>query len=501
MKRVRVIWRGLLAAARVRPVLAALLAAALLGGCAGERPVFLPPEPPPRLPAQANGAGHAIDAAAQREHLRLMSAFGGEYRAPAAKRSIEQIIAKLAASSGKADSQYEVTLLNSPVVNAFALPNGRLYLTRGLLALANDKSEMAAVIAHEIAHVQARHAVERAELQQRSELVQRVVSQVLEDPVAGALLQARSRISIASFSRQQELEADLIAVRAIAAAGYDPYGASRFLASLGRTTSHRSMLIGERPGQNGLDILSTHPSTTERVQLTLASARQISAPGLGVRDRDGWLAALDGVTFGDEPKDGIVRGRRYVNPALGLSFMAPEGLTLESTADAVLGVGGNGSRAMRFDSVQLDGNQTLESYVGAGWIEGVTPGPVERLSLNGLPAALTSGKGTDWTFRLAAIQSNQRTYRFIFAAREPEGDLDRQFRAVITSFRQLSPDEASAVRPLRLRIVTAGASDTLTSLAGQMAIEDRPLEQFVILNGLERNAGPVPGQRYKIITE
>ncbi|MCX7322978.1 MAG: M48 family metalloprotease [Hyphomicrobiales bacterium] len=184
MGRVTHIWRGLTIAARARAMLAALLAAVVVAGCAGERPVFLPPELPPRPSGLAAGTGNAIDAAAQREHLRLMSAFGGEYRAPAAKRTIEEIIAKLAASSGKADSQYEVTLLNSPVVNAFALPNGRLYLTRGLLALANDKSEMAAVVAHELAHVQARHAVERAELQQRSDLVQRVVSQVLEDPVA-----------------------------------------------------------------------------------------------------------------------------------------------------------------------------------------------------------------------------------------------------------------------------------------------------------------------------
>ena len=152
----------------------------LLAACAGERPVFFPPEPQ-RRPADLARPANALDAAAQREHLRLMSAFGGEYSAPAAKRAIDQIVAKLATVSGQANAAYQVTLLNSPVVNAFALPSGRLYLTRGLLALANDKAEIASVVAHEIAHVQARHAVERAELQQRSELVQRVVAQVLEN--------------------------------------------------------------------------------------------------------------------------------------------------------------------------------------------------------------------------------------------------------------------------------------------------------------------------------
>ena len=471
----------------------ALLLTLLLAGCAGDRPVFLPPEPP-RRPAQL------ADSAAQREHQRLLATFGGEYRAPAVRRIVDETVARLASATGSG-SLYEVTLLNSPVVNAFALPTGRLYLTRGLLALANDRAELAAVVAHEIAHVQARHAVERAELQQRSELVSRVVAQVLEDPAAGALVQARSKVTIASFSRQQELEADLIAVRAIAAAGFDPYGASRFLASLGRTTNHRAMLMGERPGSRGLDILSSHPSTNERIQLTLASARQIAAPGLGLRDRDGWLAALEGLSFGDDPKDGAVRGRRYINPGLGLSFTAPEGLTLESTPDAVLGVGGNGSRAMRFDSVQIDNNQSLESYVGAGWIEGVTPGPVERTTVNGLPAALTSGRGTDWTFRLAAIQSDQRTYRFIFAAKGADSDIDRSFRAAVASFRKLTPGEMAGIRPLRLRTVVASSADTAASLAARMASDDKALDQFLILNGLDRNTALMPGQRYKLIVE
>jgi predicted Zn-dependent protease len=472
----------------------------VLAACAGDRPIFLPPEPP-RRPSALNPSNNPLSQSAQREHQRLLGAFGGEYRAPALKSAVDAVVAKLASATGQSGYNYEVTLLNSPVVNAFALPNGRVYLTRGLLALANDRAEVAAVVAHEIGHVLARHAVERAELQQRSELVQRVVSQVLNDPTAGAAVQAQSRVTIAGFSRQQELEADLIAVKAIAAAGFDPYGASRFLASLQRTTGQRAMLTGERVGGRGMDILSSHPSTAERINLTLASARQIAAPGIGMRDRDSWLAALDGVSFGDDPSDGAVRGRRYVNPSLGLSFTAPEGLTLESTRDAVLGVGGNGARAMRFDSVQLEPNQTLEAYVGAGWIDGVTPGPVEQITVNGMAAALTSGRGSDWTFRLAAVQSEQRTFRFIFASKGADTELDRGFRAAVSSFRRLSAAEIAGIRPLRLRVVTAEAGDTAAAMAARMASEDRPLEQFLILNGLDRGASLTPGQRYKIITE
>lgn len=477
-----------------------LALAILAAGCSGDRPVFLPPEPPTR-PQNLPSTPNALEQAAAREHQRLLSAFGGEYRAPAVSRAIEDVVAKLERAAGRPASGYAVTLLNSPVVNAFALPNGRLYVTRGLIALANDRSEIASVIAHEIAHVTARHAVERAELQQRSELVGRVVSQVLGDQQAGQQVQVQSRVTIASFSRQQELEADQIAVRAVAAAGFDPYGAARFLTSLQRTTSQRAMLTGER-GLRGLDILSTHPSTAERIQLALAAARQIAAPGIGASEREEWLQTLDGLSFGEDPSGGTVRGRRYVNPGLGLSFTAPEGLTLESTRDAVLGVGGNGARAMRFDSVQLDPNQSLEAYVASGWIEGVRAGPVERMDVNGMAAALMAGQGSDWSFRLAAIQSEQRTYRFIFASRgAADAELDRSFRAAVSSFRRLSPAEARAIRALKVKVVTAGAGDTVESLARGMASEDRAIEQFLILNGLERASPLTPGRRYKLIVE
>src|SRR5918994_7698344 len=149
-------------------------------------------------------------------------------------RLLGDITGKLVAATDRPDESYRVTILNSPVVNAFALPSGRLYVTRGLLALANDSAEAAAVLAHEIAHVTVRHASARSELEARSALVSRVVADVLDDPVAGAMVKDQSRFTMASFSRGQELEADQIGVRSLAKAGYDPYGASRFLAALGR---------------------------------------------------------------------------------------------------------------------------------------------------------------------------------------------------------------------------------------------------------------------------
>ena len=178
------------------------------------------------MPASAELAPRVrpIQRASDREHLRLLEAFGGEYRAPVARAALDDIVQKLATASDGQIGSYEITILNSPVVNAFALPTGRLYVTRGLLALANDSSEIASVLAHEIAHVTAQHAVERAEREAESVLVSQVVSQVLNDPVAGAAVQAGSKLSLAKFSRQQELAADQISVQNIARAGFASAG-------------------------------------------------------------------------------------------------------------------------------------------------------------------------------------------------------------------------------------------------------------------------------------
>lgn len=470
----------------------------LLVGCLGDQSALLPAsstsenEIAPRI--------STVQRASDQEHQRLLAAFGGEYRAPRARAALDEVVQRLAKAGEGQIGHYEITILNSPVVNAFALPNGRLYVTRGLLALANDTSEIASVLAHEIAHVTAQHAVERAEKEAESALVSRVVSQVLKDPTRGAAVSAGSKLSLAKFSRQQELTADQISVRNIARAGYDPYGAGRFLATLGRNTAFRSSGQNQNPDDKRLDILSSHPQTPERIAAVTAAARQIGAPGIGERDANRWLGAIEGLAYGDDPRDGVVRGRRYLNSALRIAFSAPEGFTLESAQDMVIGVSANGAQALRFDSVTLKSGQTLESYVAAGWIEGVETTGIEKTEIGGQSAVLAHGRGTDWTFRLAAVQIGDRVYRFILAARGGS-DPERQMRSIVDSFRVMTPAEAQSVRPMQIRLVAAEADDTIASMAERMPEQDRPGELFQLLNGLDRNAALTPGQRYKVVAE
>ena len=176
-----------------------------------------------------------------------------------------------------------------------------------------------------------------------------------------ALALAKSKIALATFSRSQELEADGIGVGIAARAGYDPFGAVRFLSSLGRQAE---LQAGGQPAAEPRmpDFLSSHPATPERVKNAQINARQFSGPGGGKRDRDVYLAGIDGMLYGEDPSEGFVRGRRFLHPRLGFTFMAPEGFTLDNTAQAVLGIkdgggqalaAGRGARAGRTEAVRV----------------------------------------------------------------------------------------------------------------------------------------------------
>jgi predicted Zn-dependent protease len=470
-----------------------LMAALLLAGCAsslpGERQVSMP-DPPKTAEAVTP---------AQREHQRILAGHGGRYQDPRLEALLNQTVERLVASSERPDLRYRVTILNSPAVNAFALPTGQLYVTRGLLALANDTSELASVLSHEMAHVIAQHAAMREDQARQAAIVSRVVNDVLNDSEMGALALAKSKIALASFSRAQELEADGIGVGIAARAGYDPYGATRFLSSMGRNAGLKP------PGPSGgdgrsVDFLSSHPSTPDRVKSALGAARQHTAPGAGDRDKPEYLAATNGLAFGEDPSEGYVRGRRFLHPRLGFTFTAPEGFALDNTAQAVLGLKEGGSQALRLDVVRVPAEQPLTEYLTSGWIERVEPDSVKELSVNGLPAASAGAKGEQWAFRLYVIRVGGDVYRFVFAAKQHSPESDRAFANAVNSFRRMSLSEAEQVRPLRLQVVAAAAGDTPERLATKMAT-DRPLERFLVLNGLVAGQALTPGEPVKIVVE
>lgn len=435
----------------------------------------------------------------EREHQRILAAYGGAYRNAKLEPALTAIVENLVAASERPDLKYEVTILNSPAINAFALPSGQLYVTRGLIALANDSSELASVLSHEMAHVIARHAAMREDQLRQAQLVNRVANDLLADPNLGALALAKSKIALARFSRAQEFEADGIGVGISARAGFDPYGAQRFLTSMGLNAQLRARTANIDP--KAPDFLSSHPATPERVANAQANARQFAAPGASPRDKAPYAALIDGIVYGEDPSEGFVRGRKFLHPKLGFTFMAPAHFSLDNTAQAVFGVKEGGAEALRLDVVTVPAEQTLSAYLMSGWIENINQSSIEDITVNGFRAATATAGGDQWTFRLYVVRFGSEVYRFIYAAKNRTEAVDRTFRESIVTFRRMTLSEMRSARPHRLKAVTVRPGDTVEKLARQMAVHDRHAERFRVLNGLQPADKVQPGGIVKLVVE
>lgn len=480
-------WRG----PRVLAALAALMTLGLAGCAPTDHPTVTASVLPPPAPRQASAEKP------NPERKRLIQVFGGVYTAPATQAYLDGVLAKLSAASDAPGQTYRVTVLNSPIVNAFSLPSGDIFVTRGLLALADDTSEIAAVMAHEIGHITARHAAQRAEFEKTNALFSRVNSQLLAEREAQDEVEARSKLALARFSREQEFAADQIGIKTIARAGYDPYGAARFLTALGEWSAFRASVSGggsaDRP-----DMMATHPSTPERIAQATAEARQLSR-GTGEIGRDAYLAAIDGLAFGDDPSQGVVRDNSFIHPKLGFAFEAPAGFTLDNQSAALIGVGEGSGEALRLDSISIPESTPVTTAIGSDWIDGVKTTAIEPKKIDGLEAATATAQGDQWSFRLGAVRLNGRLYRLIYAAHNLTPAVDSRFMASLESFRQINAQDSALAAPEKIRIVEAQSGDTAETIAAKMGFLPQWLDQFLILNGLERGASVVPGQRYKIV--
>lgn len=486
----------------VRAILAAgVLAAGLaVAGCTADSAVT------PGLGA-LTGGGELISEAQERdlgarEHPKIVAAFGGVYEDARTQAGIEAIVARLGRASERPDIAYRITILNSPSVNAFALPGGYLYVTRGLLALASDADELAAVLAHEMGHVAARHAAKRQNEAIRAVVVGRIAS-VLRDPAAIGQAIRDSENTIASFSRAQELEADEIGVEMAVRAGFDPYGAISFLESMSRDSDYRARLLGRERDRHRPNLDSSHPATPERIRRVMSLARGLGfEPGQRPRERAGYLALVDGILFGDDPSEGFVRGRQFLHPGQRFAFSVPDGYSLQNAQDAVFAIGSE-ETALRFDGIELSSEQSLRDYVGSVWGAGAQVGEVREASINGLPAALAEATHQGWQYRMAAVQvAPGRLYRFLLAARRITDKEEADFTAIVASLRQLGAEEARALKPLRVRIVTVRPGETVAHLARRMADTGEDAEErFRLLNGLGPADRLRPGEAVKIIAE
>ena len=433
---------------------------------------------------------------ARGQNQGILNTYGGAYFDTKLELSVARIVGKLVAVSPNPEQTFNITLLNSPQINAFALPGGYLYITRGLLALANDSSELAAVIAHEMAHVIANHGIERARLEAREALASRVISEVWRDKADVEQSKLRGKLRLAQFSREQELEADAIGIKLLGLAGFDPYAAVRFQ----RAMSANSAFQRNSGGTDGsLDFLASHPSAPQRQAMAEAKAREIGPVGTGAREREQYLAGLDGLIYGDSVEEGYVRGITFAHPGLGIAFNVPTGFSIDNTAAAVLATG-PGDAAIRFDGAKLKSTVSITDYLASGWVGGLDPASIRALTINGLEAATGKASAKNWRFDVTVIRVGESVYRILTAA-PGLGDPEPIAEIVRNSFRALTAAERAAIKPLRIKIIIAKSGETPASFAARMPNIDRPQELFRILNGLGVAGALSAGDKVKTVSE
>ncbi|PGH55182.1 peptidase [Azospirillum palustre] len=481
-----------------RKPLRATLAALLLAAAA---PTLAVPAPARAglLDTVLSGGDEA--ALGAQEHPKILAQFGGAVKDARLQGYIDRLGRKLAATTALARDPWTFTVLDSDVVNAFALPGGYVYVTRGLLALAKDEAEVAGVLSHEIGHVTAHHSAQRQTRQTIAGLLAAGVGLVFGNDTLAQLAGLGGTAVVASYSREQELEADQLGVETLRRTGYDPFAMATFLETLRRDSQYEGLRAGNKGG-DGFDFLASHPATEERVRRAADLARAIP-PG-GARPRDPYLVAVDGMIYGDSPENGYVRGRNFAHPQLGIAFTVPQGYSLLNGADQVVAKGPNGT-AMAFDGGSAAGVSDPAGFLTGVWGKDATLSNLQRLTIGGMAAATATTRGeTDGTsadIRLVAIRApDGKMYRFTFLA--PAGSLarfDSDFQAAANSFHRMTAEEAAGYRPRRVQVTAVQPGDSVAGLVRRMPQEPYAEELFRIINDLPPGTPLQPGQQVKVI--
>jgi predicted Zn-dependent protease len=446
------------------------------------------------------------------EHPKILKEFGGEYKDRALATYVRQVGQSLVEVSELPKLPFTFSVLNDEKVNAFALPGGYVYVTRGLLALADNEAEMAGILAHEIGHITARHTAQRYSQATATNLglsALGILGNIFGAPPGlGQVISLGAQAVLRGYSREQEMEADMLGVRYVARAGYSSDALSSFFYKMKAHSELAAAQEGDRARGDKFNIMATHPRTADRIiqAMHLAKAAPVKNPKIG---RDTMLARIDGLLFGDSLEQGIRKGRVYAHPELRIRFMVPEGFTMLNSDKQLVALGPNGAR-LAFDMVDAKTAgrvNRLSDYITNNWGENLPIEEVERIEINGLAAATgrsrISGKSGPRDVRLVVIRPEPGLiYRLLFLT--PPGltaSLNEELRRTTYSFEHLSENEAAAIKPLRVRIKRVSSGDTVASFSARMPFERFSQEWFKTLNGLRQGETLRPGAWVKVIAE
>jgi len=416
---------------------------------------------------------------------------------------VDAVGQRLAKESPRQDVAYQFHAVDMIEPNAFALPGGYVYVTRGLLALVNTEDELAGVVGHEIGHVAARHTVQRVSRQGPFALITNLVSGVtgffvpIVGDIVGGVGNFAQSLVFSPYSRGQESEADDVGQKMAAKAGWNPLGLATFLDTLGREEA----LLSDGPRKPSF--FDSHPATPDRVKHTTKNAKDLKQ---AVREpisasRNVFLARLDGLVVGQRAANGIVQGPTYRHPDLNFFIQFPASWTVDNTPVQLAAAPKEGGKAVVLRAVAksddpLDGVRALEQASKAQLMS-----KTQTTTINGLRAAKTQVGDSRVTADLTWLAYHGTIYQIAGIAETKNFDAVRQvFQTVVQSFRPLTAEERNSIREKRLRLVKAHAWETVEALTTRSGSAWKA-NQVVVANGLQGTETLQEGQLIKITVE
>jgi len=435
----------------------------------------------------------------RQEHPKIVRAFGGEIQDPELRAYVDGIVARLMAASDRPNEPIKTTVLDSPVVNAMALP-GHVYVTRGLLALANSEAELAGVLGHEIGHIFEQHTAERVSRSNLAGLGAAVVGILTGDASAYQMAGQAAQLYLLRFSRTQEYEADLVGVRLLAASGYETLGEARFLNTLNRWSQLEAQVAG-RPAAPP-EFLSTHPNTAERVRRAAEEANVLGT-GRGEVRRTPFLAAIDDMLYGDDPvRQGFVRDSVFYHPEIGFAFAVPSSMTIANTPQAVIARGPNAQ--LQFVGASSPNGPGVLIQQLSQQLQ-LNLGQPRRYMVNGrlgaYGAARAETRSGPLDVQAFAVQWSGPSH-FVFLWVTPAQATPQLQRGIEQSVQSLRSTQGMALnppQPLRIDVATVPRGATLSQLAAQTRFPNAKEQRLAVINGLARASDLKAGERVKLV--
>jgi predicted Zn-dependent protease len=393
---------------------------------------------------------------------------------------VQRIGAALAARSERPGLPWTFRVVDDPTPNAFALPGGYIFVTRGLLGLVNSEAELASVLGHEIGHVTARHSVTQISRAQLAQLGLGLGAVFFPGAAQqlGGLASGGLQLLFLSYGRDAERQADDLGFRYARGEGYDVREMADVFQALQR--------VGEAEGQSPLPTwLATHPAPAERIQAVQARLDTAALPaGLAGR-RAEYLQRVDGLVYGENPRNGYFRDGLFLHPELRFRVAFPQGWATQNLPQSV------SAQSPRQDAVMqltLSPDATPEDAARRFFAQGVQQGQTTRETVNGLPAVLGYFRAQTQQGVVEGLASwisyGGRVYQVV--AYTPGGQLaayDRVFRQSVGSFAALTDPQALAVQPSRLRVVRLDRRMTLAEF-NQRFPSAVPVAELAIINGV-----------------